>query len=65
MDMMQGQSVDPDNLLITLVDSVVLPLLNQINPSNFPATLSNEHFVFSNELRATEFIFLLSRLVFS
>lgn len=63
LDMMQGQSIDSDNLLITLVDSVASPLLDQINPSNYPVTLSSEHFVFSNELRVTEFVFLLSRLV--
>ncbi|KAM7249356.1 hypothetical protein ACFE04_019842 [Oxalis oulophora] len=59
-----GQSVDSKNLLITLVDSVASPLVCQLTPK-FPATVSSEHFVFSNELRLTEFVFLVSRYYLS
>lgn len=62
LDLMQGQSVDSKNLLITLVDSVASPLICQFTPI-LPVTVSSEQFVFSNELRLTEFVFLISRLV--
>lgn len=60
---MQGEPIDSENSIITLVDSVALPLIEQLNPPLYTATDSSEHFVFINELRMTEFLYLFSRLV--
>lgn len=62
LDLMQGQSLDPENLFITLVESVTSSLHEQFTPKCC-SILSTENFVFSNELRISQFIFLLSRLV--
>lgn len=60
---MQGEPLDSETSLITLVDSVALPLIDQLNVPIYHVTDSTENFVFINELRVTEFVYLFSRLV--
>lgn len=62
LDVMQGQSVDSDNTLVTLVHSAS-PLIDQLTPSKCLVTFSTECSIFANELRIIAFVFLLSRLV--
>lgn len=63
LELMQGEPIDSENSLVTLVDSVALPLIEQLNTPLYPVTESTENFVFINELRMTEFLYLFSRLV--
>lgn len=60
---MQGEPIDHKNNFVTLVDSVALPLVEQFDSPLYLPTDSSEQFVFINELRLGQFMYLSFRLV--